>query len=128
MSRAEHRRADRARAKGVVPIHERTYPMSVGVLPDGSKEAIAQAMVEAHEILEPMPGTQVQVVTYPDREHGLKVVDGAFGPEAVAHIRRLLDERGPSSVITVCMRSTPEMRADAEHHRQHTHTNDCEHP
>lgn len=95
--RARMRREARARARN-------RWPVVPGVLPDVTDEWTQLAMAEAHEVLAPIPGTQVQIVWF-EPDEGLDKVGRVFGVKARAVIAaRLAEVGGPHPVVTFATR------------------------
>lgn len=82
---------------------EPRYQFMPGVMPADTPEWRANAMVEAHEDLAPIPGTAVHVLIL-DRVEGLDTIAKAFGDHARTTVEDLLELHGPESIPIMCCR------------------------
>jgi hypothetical protein len=64
-------------------------PMVPGVIPDREQASTDQAMLQAHQMLPYISGTQVVIRLY-DPEPGLEIVRQAFGDKGVVAISNML--------------------------------------
>lgn len=60
--------------------------MIPGVIPDRTKASTDQAMAVAHDVLHPMPNTQVCISLF-TVEEGLRVASEIYGPDGVVALR-----------------------------------------
>jgi hypothetical protein len=64
-------------------------PPAPGVIPDREQASTDKAMLQAHQVLAYVPGTQVVLRLY-DPEPGIEIVREAFGEKGVVAISNML--------------------------------------
>lgn len=101
---SDEQRARRKVQHGLVPV----VP---GVIYDREQSTVDEAMRQAHEVLQYIPGTQVCLRLY-DPEPGLEIVKEAFGDKGFVTISNMLFmarvKGGANPTVTFATREKPE--------------------